>query len=279
MATLVATYTVGSAGLDIGGLAANPATGKFYGTNDTATPVGRGLVELDLSGNATLIAPYPDGQTDIDGLAFGYDRAYLVTDEPGFIYVYDFAVMTYTAPITNPWTTSETFSAGAWIPPPGNPSIALTKTVGLDPNACGTTDSLSVEGPADVTYCYTVINTGDISFTTHYLIDSQLGNIFDGYPAELNPGATLFVTRTALVTQTTVNTATWTARDPIGAPGTASATATVAVTPTFVVYMPYLSSPPSSSAAPARIPVAVRLPPWLSIGLLVLLPAARRRSE
>jgi hypothetical protein len=63
----------------------------------------------------TLIAPYPDGQTDIDGLAIGEGRAYLLVDEPGSIYVWDFGGATYVAPLNNPWTESETFAGAAWL--------------------------------------------------------------------------------------------------------------------------------------------------------------------
>lgn len=115
--TLVATVFIDyvDADFDFGGFAADPDTGNLYATNDDTTPNGSGLFQINLDGSATLIAPYPDSQTDIDGLAVGGGRAYLVTDEPGFIYVYDFAAAAYMTPLNNPWTTSEVFSAGAWI--------------------------------------------------------------------------------------------------------------------------------------------------------------------
>ena len=54
------------------------------------------------------------GETDIDGLAFDNGRLYLITDEPGNIYVYNLGTGSYETPLTNPWTTSEVFSgAGA----------------------------------------------------------------------------------------------------------------------------------------------------------------------
>lgn len=100
---------------DFGGLDIDPESGKMYATNDAAAL--RGLVEIAPDGTVTVVAPYPDSQTDIDGLAVGGGRAYLVTDEPGNIYVYNFATKSYTSPIPNPWTTAEVFSAGAWIDP------------------------------------------------------------------------------------------------------------------------------------------------------------------
>jgi uncharacterized repeat protein (TIGR01451 family) len=116
--TLVATVLIDyvDADFDCGGLAVNPADGMVYMTNDDATPLGSGLFRMNMDGSGTLITAYPPGQTDIDGLAIGDGRAYLVIDEPGSIFVWDFGTAAYVAPLTNPWTTSEVFSAGAFIP-------------------------------------------------------------------------------------------------------------------------------------------------------------------
>jgi hypothetical protein len=116
IATLVTTFGTSPNMFDMAGLDYDLDTGKLYATNDN--PATRGLVELGLTGVITPIAPYPEGQTDLDGLAIGDGRAYLIPDDPGFIYVYDFATMTYTTPISNPWTTEEIFAGGAWIPGP-----------------------------------------------------------------------------------------------------------------------------------------------------------------
>lgn len=118
IATRVATVHIDyvDADFDLGGFAADPNTGEFYATNDDATPNGSGLFRINPDGTGTLITPYPAGQTDIDGLAVSHDgRAYLVTDQPGFIYVWDFPAGAYVTPLNNPWTTSEVFSAGTWI--------------------------------------------------------------------------------------------------------------------------------------------------------------------
>lgn len=116
--TLVATVHIDyvDADLDLGGLAVNPLTGQFYATNDDSTPYGASLVRINPGGTATVIAPYPMGQTDIDGLAISDDGvAYMIIDEPGSIYVYDLNTNTYLPPLTNPWTTSEVFAAGTYI--------------------------------------------------------------------------------------------------------------------------------------------------------------------
>jgi hypothetical protein len=110
------------------------------------------------------------------------------------------------------------------------PSIVLSKTVGLDPDVCATSDSIIIPagmGGTEVTYCYTVQNTGDVTFTNHTLTDTVLGTLLNNEPVVLGPGATYFITQTSLITQTTVNTAYWTAYEATGAPTTASDSATV----------------------------------------------------
>ncbi len=151
VATLVTTYTLGSAGLDLGGFAVDRDTGKFYATNDDATPLGAGLVEIDLNGNATLIAPYLDGETDVDGLAIGDGRAYLITDDntPPYFHVFDFSVMTYTAVVSSPFTTSEIFAGGAWIEGFAN--------IEVDPTSLSSTQATDTI----VIQTLTISNTGD----------------------------------------------------------------------------------------------------------------------
>ena len=212
--TLVATVYIDyiDADFDYGGLAADPNDGTLYATNDDTTPNGSGLFRINLDGTGTLITPYPAGQTDIDGLAVSDDGfAYLVIDEPGFIYVWDFAAGAYAAPLTNPWTSAEVFSGGAYIVQPIGAAISLNKTVGTDPNACAVTDEITVAAGTDVTYCYEVTNTGDVTLDFHDLDDSELGNIFSGLNYALTPGASVFVTQTTTINVTTVNTGTWSA--------------------------------------------------------------------
>lgn len=115
----------------------------------------------------------------------------------------------------------------------GAASITLDKTVGLDPDVCAATDSIIIPagfGGTEVTYCYMVENTGDVTFTNHTLTDSELGTILSNVPHDLGPGATYFVTQTVLITQTTVNTATWVAT--VSVEGGISATATDSATVT-----------------------------------------------
>ncbi len=94
------------------------------------------------------------------------------------------------------------------------PAIQFEKTVGTDPNVCATTDDLTLLGANDATYCYNVLNTGTVTLTNHDLDDSELGSILSGFPFSLSPAQSTFVTVTTPLTQSVVNTATWTAYNP-----------------------------------------------------------------
>ena len=106
-------------------------------------------------------------------------------------------------------TTAERMPVVACEAP--NPAITLSKTVGTDPLVCATTDEITVPAGTDVTYCYEVTNTGNVTLNLHDLDDSELGNLLSGLSYALAPGASAFVTETATINVTTVNTATWTA--------------------------------------------------------------------
>lgn len=237
MNTLVAT-SIYPFPNSVSGIDADPNTGIIYGVDDTTGS----LISINPAGSMTTITAYPAGQTDIDGLAVGDNgRAYLVTDEPGSFYVYNLNANAYETPLTNPWTSADTFSGAAFISsgPPPAPSIVMTKTVGFDPNTCATTTSLSVPvggGGTVVGYCYTVMNTGNITLPMHDLVDSELGAIFTGLNYDLGPGASVDTVAagaivSAVITQTTTNVATWTAYLDTATFVTSTASATVTVMP------------------------------------------------
>ncbi len=244
VATFVAPYSVPTADIDIGGLGFDPS-GTLYGTNDdTSFPGGgRGLVEIALDGTVTYVSPYPAGETDIDGLAVSDDgRAFLIEDEPGpSIHIYDFATNSYIGTLNTPWATAEIFSAGTWVPqgPPAVPGIAMTKTVGMDSATCAASSTLDVPtggGGTDVYYCYTVMNTGNVTLPIHDLVDSELGTIFTNFNYDLGPGASVDTVAAGLVistliTQTTTNVATWTAYLDTATFTTSVSSATVTVLP------------------------------------------------
>lgn len=119
---------------DFGGLDVDAATGKLYGLSDTG---GAGLYEIDEVGmTTTLRAPYPAGDSDIDGLAVHNGIAYYVNDGPNTgtqanFYVFDIATGLQIGTIPSPFTGSGTFSAAAYVPIPEPSALALIGCVGL----------------------------------------------------------------------------------------------------------------------------------------------------
>jgi len=105
---------------DMGGIEHDASTGTLYGLTDaTGAPSGRGLYSIDPIGMTTaFIAPYPAGETDIDGLSAANGLAYLIHDGPNTVqanfYVIDIATGLQVATIPSPFTGSGLFSAGTW---------------------------------------------------------------------------------------------------------------------------------------------------------------------
>lgn len=131
-ATLIYTY---SSSYDFGGLDVDAVDGHVYGLSDTA-PSGevRGLYEIDTDNQTTTFrAPYPAGETDIDGLAVYNRTAYYVTDGPNTtqasFYMFDIASGQQIGTIPSPFTGSGTFCAAAFVPEPA--SLALLALAGL----------------------------------------------------------------------------------------------------------------------------------------------------
>jgi len=111
-------------------------------------------------------------------------------------------------------------------------TLQLRKTVGLDPTMCALTDAIDVSEGTAVTYCFAVTNTGPLALSRHDLVDSHLGVILDGLPFTLLPDASIFLTQTVIMTETTINSAMWTAYNPGPADVvTATDVATVTVVP------------------------------------------------
>lgn len=116
---------------------------------------------------------------------------------------------------------------------PQDIAIALIKTVGADPAVCAATTTITVTEGSDVTYCYNVENTGNVTFTTHTLTDTVLGTLLSNSTINLAPGASTFITASQNIITNTTNTASWTASAG-GYTATASASATVNTLPAFV---------------------------------------------
>ncbi len=135
MGTLVATLALALTD-SISGIDADPDTGIIYGVNDSAGQ----LVSIDVGGGVvTDVAAYPDGaETDLDGLAVGGGKAYMIPDDnaPGLIYVYDIASGTFDTPLTAPWgATADIFSGGAFVfssePPEPIVNVPTLNGIGL----------------------------------------------------------------------------------------------------------------------------------------------------
>ncbi|MCB1007893.1 MAG: hypothetical protein KDB94_03260 [Acidobacteria bacterium] len=257
-ATVFIDYADGD--FDCGGFDADPATGEFYCTNDDSTPFGAGLYRMNPDGTGTQIAPYPAGQSDIDGLAIGDDgRAYLVTDDAnGPIFVYDFGLAAYQTPLVNNWPTSEVFAAGAWIAAGGTAEIALAKTVGTVPNVCAATNEVAAPYGSTVYYCFTVTNTGTLALNSHDLVDSHLGTILDDFSYTLNPGESTYIVVSDVVAGDVTNTATWTASIVGGPSASAEATANVVALNTLA-QIPTLSGVGLAALAVAMAAMALFL--------------------
>jgi len=124
-----------SSTLDFGGLDYDTDTSTLYGLSD-APSTARGLYDIDYVGaTTTMVAAYPGGETDIDGLAVGGGNAYFVTDGPNAtqanFYVYDIATATQTGTIASPFTAGGTFCGAAWAPGLVVPEPGTVVAVGL----------------------------------------------------------------------------------------------------------------------------------------------------
>lgn len=127
------------ANTDFGGFDYDPVTNAFYGLNDGTGLQGRGLYRITgIAGGAptyTLLTAYPSGETDIDGLAIGNGRAYMVNDTSAQgIYVFNLSTNSYEPNLASAFTgTNGIFAGGGWAPGliPEPTSLALVGIFGL----------------------------------------------------------------------------------------------------------------------------------------------------
>jgi len=121
--------------------------------------------------------------------------------------------------------------------------IVLLKTVSTTPDECGTEREIVVPKGTTVYYCYAVTNETEFTLDVHTLTDDELGTIFTDLEYDLAPGASVDtvsagVEASAVIDETTINGAVWTAEGVIpGGPAVsyeadAGAVVTVAATPT-----------------------------------------------
>ena len=180
-----------------------------------------GQVELEFSGGCVpplgvgdipWISANPTGGTTAAGSA---DDVTVTFDSTGI----SLGVLRADLCVNNNSITS-TVQVPVVLEVPPAPALALNKTVGLDPNTCAVTDTINIpagQGGTAVTYCYTVQNTGNITLSVQNLVDDQLGVLLGPDAAfDVAPGASDFYTVTTTITQTTVNSATWSAASATG---------------------------------------------------------------
>lgn len=149
-------------------------------------------------------------------------------------------------------------------------TIAVTKTVGLDPNTCATTTTITAPYNSFVTYCYTMWNTGNITVTTHTVVDDQLGVLVNNASFPVGPGDGAYFTATTQIGAGVTNIVTWTATTAQQTSTSGTASATVTGQPTDVA----LTSFGGNNRA-MIVPIAAAT---VLIGLSVLFVLRRRQS-
>ncbi len=89
------------------------------------------------------------------------------------------------------------------------PALEVKATVGTKSSSCATAKQINVMPGTKVTFCYTVHNPGKVTLRLQSIKDSQ-GIVKANWAKVLTPGATTYLTSTAIMTQTTKNVVTWT---------------------------------------------------------------------
>lgn len=150
------------------------------------------------------------------------------------------------------------------------PSIAVTKTVGLDASVCATTSTIDAPYNSEVTYCYTMVNTGNVTVTTHTVVDDKLGVLQNNLALPVGPGDSATFTATTTITNGVTNVVTWTAFIDGQTSTSGSASATVTGQPTDVALTTFGGN------------TSTLLMPMMAVAVLVglgVLFAIRRRQE
>ncbi len=122
-ATGVSTLKFGvtASQFDFGGFDYDATTGNFYANSDVGAA---GVYRVDFAtNNVQFVTSYPatsDNPPDIDGLAVGGGKVYLVEDRAvqtgGRVYVYNLASNAYEPALQTPWFFNEIFAGATYIP-------------------------------------------------------------------------------------------------------------------------------------------------------------------
>lgn len=149
-------------------------------------------------------------------------------------------------------------------------TIAVTKTVGLDANTCATTSNITAPYNSFVTYCYTMANTGNVTITTHTVVDDQLGTLLNNFPLAIGPGGSAVFTATTQIGAGVTNIVTWTASTAQQTSTAGTATATVTGQPTDVALTSF-----GGNNGTLVVPIAAAT---VLIGLSAMFVLRRRQS-
>jgi VCBS repeat-containing protein len=190
-------------------------------TDDSLT-VARGQSATTLVGGATSVLandPDPDSQTLTAVVLTAPQHGALTLQTNGtFVYTHngDTALtdsFTYRAVDGNGAADSATVAINIETVRTPEIALAFSKTVaieGITPR-CATNTTIKAPIGTTIAYCYTVRNTGEVTLTTHSLVDSHLGPLLTNINHPLAPGATYAAIFTQTLAITTTNIATWTA--------------------------------------------------------------------
>ncbi|MBX9735602.1 MAG: DUF11 domain-containing protein [Phycisphaerales bacterium] len=180
-ATITSAYLPGVTGGQATGLDYDAATDAFYYTNDLTTvttfsPNGRGLYKLSkplTAPTVSFVTAYPGTDTDVDGLATGNGRAYLINDNAAH-YVYNLTTNVYEPNIPQTFTSTGSESGGAWAPglvpaQANGGNVAVTISDSPDP--------LTIPPGGDITYVITATNLGPDPATGVTVTGTLPGNV------------------------------------------------------------------------------------------------------
>ncbi|MEE4272434.1 MAG: hypothetical protein V2I67_12215 [Thermoanaerobaculales bacterium] len=150
VATSVLPFPAGPAASGgLSGLAGDAGSGLLYAPDDNTSQV----LSIDpVGGTVSVVAAYPGGEVDIDGMTFGNGVIYLVPDESGSIYPYDVGAGAYQTAITSPFTASDVFSGAAFLGAGGGATeadLALSLSCGVGGSGVTCTAMVNNLGPDD----------------------------------------------------------------------------------------------------------------------------------
>ena len=114
-------FSVAASQYDFGGFDYDATTGNFYANSDVGAA---GVYRVDFANNnVNFVTSYPatsDSPPDIDGLAVGGGKVFLVEDRAvqtgGKVYVFNLATNTYEPALQTPWFFNEVFAGATYIP-------------------------------------------------------------------------------------------------------------------------------------------------------------------